>query len=379
MKKLFFKKTLLFFISLVIATLVFLFFSYNFFSNNYKNIEEKENKKNLVTFFTLLNQQYEKKSNPQFDINKIKKLGSSIFDFTYITEDSELNGIIVLKNNLFNNNHSNIEVFTKYEKEYILNYIKFMKKDSSSLFILKTKSYRALVKEGENTLNIFTGIVVLFLVLIILITYTFEKNIEKANESLEEKVLKRTKQIHHTLHELEKVNLKLYDLAHTDHLTQIKNRRSFFMHAKQLYLNASKSKDFLAVIMIDIDNFKDFNDKYGHDIGDKILKEFSKTIKDSISDSCVFGRLGGEEFAIVIPSINLEMAQIKAEKLRSEIEKLTIKLESKELKITASFGVSDIENSSSIDDMIRNADKMLYKAKESGKNRVRSRIEKIII
>lgn len=147
------------------------------------------------------------------------------------------------------------------------------------------------------------------------------------------------------------------------------------MHAKQLYVNASKSKDSLSVIMIDIDNFKSFNDIYGHDVGDKILKAFSKTIKNSISDSCVFGRLGGEEFAIVIPSINLEMAQIKAEKLRSEIENLTIKLDSQDIKVTASFGISDIENSVTIDDMIRNADKMLYSAKKSGKNRVRSRIK----
>ncbi len=374
MKKIFFKKTLIFFISLAVATLVFLFLSYNFFSKNYEEIEQKENKKHLITFFTLLNQQYDKEINQKFDVNKIKKLSSTIFDFTYITTESELKSSNIIRNVLFNNNYSNIEVYSKNTEDYLINYIKFLREDDSSLFILKTKSYRALVKEGGNTLNIFSGIVILFLILILLITYTFEKNIEKANENLEEKVLKRTKQIHHTLHELEKVNLKLYDLAHTDHLTQIKNRRSFFMHAKQLYTNASKSKDSLAVIMIDIDNFKSYNDKYGHDIGDKILKEFSKTIKNAISDSCVFGRLGGEEFAIVIPSIDIQMALLKAEKLRAEIENLVIKVAEQEVKVTASFGISDIENSSSIDDMIRNADKMLYSAKESGKNRVRGRV-----
>lgn len=373
MKKLFLKKTVIFFISLAVATLVFLFFSYNFFSSNYQGIEAKENKKHLVTFFTLLNQEYEKEINPNFDFNKIKKLSSTIFDFTYITTENELENATVLKSVLFENNFSNIKVYTKFERDYLLNYIEFLNKDNSSIFVLKTKSYRALVKEGENTLNIFSSIVVLFLVLILLITYSFEKSIEKANENLEEKVLKRTKQIHHTLHELEKVNLKLYDLAHTDHLTQIKNRRSFFMHAKELYSKASKSKDSLAVIMMDIDNFKKFNDIYGHESGDKILKEFTKTIKNAISDSCVFGRLGGEEFALVIPSINLEMAQIKAENLRKEIENLSININNQNIKVTASFGISDIENSTSIDDMIRKADKLLYKAKESGKNRVRSR------
>ena len=197
-------------------------------------------------------------------------------------------------------------------------------------------------------------------------TYIFDFYSE--NENLEEKVERRTNQINHTLKELEKVNLKLYDLAHTDHLTQIKNRRSFFMHAKVLYDKAKKEKDAMAVIMIDIDNFKRYNDTYGHEVGDKILKNFSNIIKSSISDNYIFGRLGGEEFVIFVCS------EDKIEKLADRLVK-GVSSESfyldngVNIQVTVSVGVAPINNFyAQYESAYQKADSSLYEAKKQGKN-----------
>jgi len=376
MKRLFFDKTPVFFISLTLPTLLFLFLSYNFFIQNYLEIEKKENKKNIQTFFTLLNKNYQNANAfKSINYNEVKKLSSIIFDFSTISLTNKKENLDLDTQLIYNNLFENLNIYTKYEDNYLINYFDFHDSENNFLFNLETKSNRALVKEGQSSLQIYIVIVLLFLFLIFLITYIYQINIRKANENLEEKVERRTNQINHTLKELEKVNLKLYDLAHTDHLTQIKNRRSFFMHAKVLYDKAKKEKDAMAVIMIDIDNFKRYNDTYGHEVGDKILKNFSNIIKSSISDNYIFGRLGGEEFSIAIPSSNLDNALIEAEKLRLEIENLNINIGDKTLNITASFGVSDIYETNNIDDMMRNADEMLYHAKNNGKNRVRSRLK----
>ena len=375
MKKLFFDKTLIFFASLSFATLIFLFLSYNFFIKNYLEIENKENKKNIVTFFTLLNKNYKNIDNIKaVNFNDIKKLSSIIFDFSTIKSTNTLDNLDLETQIIYNNSFKNLKIYTKIEDNYIINYFNFYDTKNDFLFNLETKSNRALVKEGQTSLQIYITIVILFLILIFLITYVYQINIKKANDNLEDKVERRTNQINHTLKELEKVNLKLYDLAHTDHLTQIKNRRSFFMHAQALYKYAKKENDILSVIMIDIDNFKTFNDTYGHEVGDKILKEFTKTIKNSILEGTIFGRLGGEEFALIFPSTNLDDVFNKAEELRALVEALKIDVNNEPLKITASFGVSDINETKDIDEMIKNADKMLYHAKETGKNRVRRRL-----
>lgn len=375
MKKIFTKKTFTFFISLLIVAFVFLFLSYNFFASNYQKIEYKQNKKHLSTFFTLFNENFPKDN--EIDNKEIKttlKLASNIFDFTSIHKNNQLENIKLNKKIQIKNYSSNIDIYINYEKDFLINYIVFLDENKNSIFILKTKTYRDLVKEGKTSLNIFTGIVTLFLLLIFIISYFYKKNIKRINDTLEEKVRHRTKQIHHALNELEKVNLKLYDLAHTDYLTQIKNRRSFFMYAKELFNHSKNIKNTLCVVMIDIDNFKHFNDTYGHEAGDKILKKFTDTIKKSICDVSVFGRLGGEEFAIVLPSSTLEDAQIKAETIRQNIEKLHIKVQNKTVQITASFGIADSQDSNTIDEVIRKADEMLYSAKNNGKNRVRSRL-----
>ena len=363
------KKSNLFFAFLALTTLLFIFYSCKFFENNYKNIEAQDNSKDIRVFLTLISGQYPNGLNKidSKDLEDIKNFSTNIFDFVKIKNKNNIDFSKIKKIGTLNT----IETFTTSDEKYITNYFVFPTNNPKNLLI--AKNFKKVTQEGKDTLLTFSIALVFFLLIIVFITITFEKYIEKVNKNLEKKVDERTLQIKQTLSELERLNLKLFDLAHTDHLTQIKNRRSFFMHSKQLFSDSIKKKDSAAVIMIDIDDFKELNDNYGHDFGDKVLKEFASKIDKLLSSSSVFGRIGGEEFAIFIPSSNLNFAKEKAEKLRSAIEELKLKHNQKQIAITASFGVSDNKNCSTIDEMIRKADKELYSAKNSGKNKVRGR------
>lgn len=373
MKKIIFKKSGLFFTFLILATTLFLVYSSTFLLKNYKNIEEKENNKNISILLTLLNEKYKDYTDFKDISLDIKNISLTIFDFTEVIQGKAVNFQYLKEIKTHNFTRNNIQVFTQTKDDFIINHFLFIGKDNKIDFILKTKNYRAVLEEGVDMIYIFSFALIFFLLLIVVITYLYEKTMVKINESLEDKVKRRTKQINNTLKELESLNMKLYDLAHTDHLTQIKNRRSFFLFSKTKYDDIQKKHDQAAVIMIDIDDFKTINDTYGHDFGDRVLKAFASCISNNLSDSNVFGRLGGEEFAIFIPNANSKLAFEKAEMLRKKIESLKLTHDHKEVKITASFGVSDNIDTKNIDDMIRKADKQLYSAKESGKNRVRYR------
>lgn len=164
--------------------------------------------------------------------------------------------------------------------------------------------------------------------------------------------------------ELKHTNKILRSVATTDTLTDIMNRRGLMekIEGKNPYNNN------YSVIIIDIDKFKDINDTYGHNIGDVALKELSALIKPQIRKGDLFARWGGEEFLIVVRTIDLKTTHDIAEKLRKSIASTpftSIK------SMTCSFGVSSPRNSKiNFDQLLSNADKGLYKAKELGRNRV---------
>lgn len=375
MKKILFNKSLAFFIPLIAITFLFLYISYNFSMDNYTKLETKQNSKNIENFVYSLKNKYSNTLNiEKTDYITIKKICTNFFDeCSKGTKDYSSNKskqTIKLKDK----NCENIKILSFYKNDYIINEFNFTSPQKELVFQLITKTNLALYTEGKKNIKIYISIVLIFLLLTLFIGYTYQERIRVVNGNLEDKVEKRTNQIKHTMKELEKVNLKLYDLAHTDYLTQIKNRRSFFLHTDDLFYKLSKNNSVLSIIMIDIDNFKSFNDTYGHDVGDKILKIFAKSIKELLVYDEVFGRLGGEEFAIALPNTNLEEAQKIAENIRKRIERIVINIPHTKLFVTASFGVSDSINTKSIDEIINNADKMLYDAKRKGKNRVRSRL-----
>ena len=169
-------------------------------------------------------------------------------------------------------------------------------------------------------------------------------------------------------HQLEISNENAERLARIDELTGLYNRRAFYEHGKVLTNNCQRNRDELAMILMDIDNFKMINDKYGHAAGDTVLKEIGKILLKRLRKSDVFARIGGEEFGMLLPLTTVNKAVQLAEELRQVIEATTITFEDEKFTVTASFGVtSDV---SDMDTLVRQADMAMYRSKESGRNAV---------
>lgn len=158
-------------------------------------------------------------------------------------------------------------------------------------------------------------------------------------------------------------------LSSHDTMTGIYNRRKFFELAIQKFNN---EKENLYAVMIDIDKFKDINDSYGHDVGDKVIKLLATTIKDNISESSVFGRLGGEEFGLICNSQSIDTVKQSIESLRELIESQEIlSEENKPIGYTISSGISKMSSEiKNIDQLLKKADVALYEAKGTGRNKV---------
>ncbi|GMQ60154.1 hypothetical protein AN1V17_45540 [Vallitalea sediminicola] len=165
----------------------------------------------------------------------------------------------------------------------------------------------------------------------------------------------------------------LYKMATTDYLTGSYNRQHFLKTAEGFIAYARLTKDVVSLLMLDIDYFKKVNDTYGHSIGDEVLQELVKTCTSLLGEKDLFGRIGGEEFAIILTGYNREDAFTIAENIRKNVENLTLKIGGYTIKITISIGMSIFSNTTCDSDCIRNllnnADKALYQAKNSGRNR----------
>ena len=158
-----------------------------------------------------------------------------------------------------------------------------------------------------------------------------------------------------------------------DPLTHLYNRRFF---SKCLVDEIARAKRFIhgfILIMIDIDNFKTFNDQYGHDCGDQVLIHLSLILKSNLRETDVISRWGGEEFLIFLPELDLESGLQTAEKIRSSVEKSEVIYNGKRLKITISLGVlfNDPQNLD-YNQMLLDVDKAMYSAKREGRNKVRT-------
>jgi diguanylate cyclase (GGDEF)-like protein len=161
-------------------------------------------------------------------------------------------------------------------------------------------------------------------------------------------------------------------LANTDALTGLNNRRFLFEQANKEYEIAKQANLDLSLMMIDIDHFKKFNDTYGHDMGDEVIKLVARGILKSSRELDTVGRYGGEEFSVLLPNTNLESAYAVAEKIRAYIEQKNYHSEKYgDLKCTISIGVASLNpNFSRVEDLFKDADNKLCTAKEKGRNRV---------
>lgn len=168
----------------------------------------------------------------------------------------------------------------------------------------------------------------------------------------------------------EKANLLEYQANH-DKLTGLYNRNKFDDLYQKEFKRAKRYSNDLSVILFDIDNFKNINDKYGHQIGDEVLKEISKILQNNVREADICVRWGGEEFLVLLPQTSLDGAKTAADKIRNAIISETIS--SEKLDITASFGVSMMNELDSEDSFISRCDILLYEGKASGKNIVIAR------
>lgn len=158
--------------------------------------------------------------------------------------------------------------------------------------------------------------------------------------------------------------------ACTDPLTGILNRREFMNNAEDFFNAADRENKPCSLLALDIDHFKLINDTYGHAAGDNALRCFVSLCKTCIRETDIFGRIGGEEFAVLLPSTEKSVAIIIAERIRKTIEGATIRSGETTLKLTASIGVSDNFNIRSFSELLQQADRMLYRAKRKNRNRV---------
>ena len=162
----------------------------------------------------------------------------------------------------------------------------------------------------------------------------------------------------------------LRELATTDSLTLLNNRRNFLELSSGEIKRAQRYVSPLAVFMFDVDHFKSVNDTYGHDVGDKVLKELAELSRKNIRESDIIGRLGGEEFAVTLPNTKRSHAERAAERLREAVANHSVLTEKEELSVTISIGVVMMQGESEgdIDALLKTADRALYQAKEQGRN-----------
>jgi len=167
------------------------------------------------------------------------------------------------------------------------------------------------------------------------------------------------------------LNAGLEQLAMTDYLTSLYNRRYFMQRGAEEFKRARRNGQPLSLLMLDIDHFKRVNDTYGHEAGDMALQQVTATLKSSLREVDILGRMGGEEFAVLLPNTLLHEAVLLAGRIQQTIAGISVQIRGALLTITISIGVAVVTNKMSvIDDMLRNADTAMYQAKYSGGNRV---------
>jgi len=164
-------------------------------------------------------------------------------------------------------------------------------------------------------------------------------------------------------------------LASIDGLTGLHNRRHFFGIAQVEFSRGLRYGRSLSAMLLDIDHFKNFNDTYGHAIGDKVLQVVARQCKQSLRNTDILGRYGGEEFVILLPETNLQVAKAVAERLRKSVSATLIPTEKGDLSVTVSIGVAENnELTPSLETLIARADQAMYIAKHKGRNQVATSI-----
>lgn len=200
------------------------------------------------------------------------------------------------------------------------------------------------------------------------------RTLHRQAEMLRARVDEQTAELHQTVRLLEAANAQLETLSLEDELTGIANRRYFERALTDEWNRARRREHYLALILLDLDHFKDLNDRLGHQAGDECLRQLGAFLQETIRRSGeVVARYGGEEFAILLPGASASAAERVAETLRAGIERLAVSKGTDTSCVTASCGVAAMIPASGVtgDDLVASADRALYEAKNSGRNCVR--------
>lgn len=253
--------------------------------------------------------------------------------------------------------------FLGVDKHYTVNKVNISKDNIEySWYVGFTQDDSEIFAAAHQLLRIIIGTFIIITALLSSMIYYSAKshykemekeNLIRMNEKLESKVKERT--------------LELKQLAIRDSLTNLYNHKTVIEKLENEVMSSEEEGRSLVVLMIDLDYFKKVNDLYGHQIGDKVLRKVSDTIKISLRDKDIVGRYGGEEFIVILKDLSLESAVDTAERLRKAIESLQFSID--ELKITASIGGCKRSNESAME-LVKLADKLLYQAKQNGRNRI---------
>jgi len=173
--------------------------------------------------------------------------------------------------------------------------------------------------------------------------------------------------------EIEEKNRLLEEAARTDHLTGLANRRAIEEWANRQLRGAARHGYAFWVVIVDLDSFKSVNDNYGHDAGDAVLQKFAEILRQNTRASDLSGRLGGDEFLLILTHVERENIELTLDRLREQFGSQMFTFNGQKVKVTASFGITGFQGKEApeIGALIRQADKALYAAKRGGRNQVK--------
>lgn len=169
---------------------------------------------------------------------------------------------------------------------------------------------------------------------------------------------------------LRRYQARITALATTDQLTELLNRRGFDLLANQALQEARRNNSPLCALLLDLDNFKALNDEHGHLAGDAVLRGFAGDLRDNLRKSDIICRWGGEEFILLLKDTSPEQARELGEKIRQQTERNRVLHNGTDLQITTSIGLAHLQADDALDQLIARADRALYRAKQSGRNRL---------
>ena len=198
----------------------------------------------------------------------------------------------------------------------------------------------------------------------------------KENQNIQDRLNDLSAKLNDSVAQINQLNSSLADAndkAMRDPLTSLGNRRFFDLKLNEALIAARAESSELCLVVCDLDLFKTINDKFGHPVGDTVLKLFGKILSDNVKGKDAVARIGGEEFAIIFPSTNIVGAVTVAEQIRKQLEVKKWLLGSRGIAlgtVTASFGVASLQAEEGTAELFQRADEALYRAKSEGRNRV---------